>query len=57
MLRVYFVQQWSGLSDEGVEDAITDSQALRAFVGIDLARAVPDATTLLQFRHRLEKHD
>ena len=58
MLRVYFVQQWSGLSDEGVEDAITDSQALRAFVGIDLAQeAVPDATTLLQFRHRLEKHD
>ena len=57
MLRVYFVQQWYGLSDEGVEDAITDSQALRAFVGIDLAKeAVPDATTLLQFRHRLEKH-
>ncbi|MCA8917360.1 MAG: IS5 family transposase [Planctomycetes bacterium] len=58
MLRVYCVQQWYGLSDEGVEDAITDSQALRAFVGIDLAReAVPDATTLLQFRHRLEKHE
>ena len=50
MLRVYLVQQWYGLSDEGVEDAITDSQALRAFVGIDLSReAVPDATTLLQF--------
>jgi transposase, IS5 family len=58
MLRVYFVQQWNGLSDEGVEDAITDSQALRAFVGIDLSReAVPDATTVLQFRHLLEKHD
>ena len=58
MLRVYFVQQWYGLSDEGVEDAITDSQALRAFVGIDLAReAAPDATTLLQFRRLLERHD
>ncbi len=58
MLRVYFVQQWNGLSDEGVEDAITDSQALRTFVGIDLSReAVPDATTVLQFRHLLEKHD
>ena len=57
MLRVYFVQQWNNLSDEGVEDAITDSQALRAFVGIDLSReAAPDATTVLQFRHLLEQH-
>ena len=57
MLRVYFVQQWNGLSDVGVEDAITDSQALRAFVGIDLSReAAPDATTVLQFRHLLEQH-
>ena len=39
-----------------MEDAITDSQALRNFVGIDLSREdVPDATTLLQFRHLLEK--
>jgi IS5 family transposase len=58
MLRVYLVQQWYGLSDEGVEDAITDSQALRAFVRIDLSReSAPDATTLLQFRHLLEKHE
>ena len=58
MLRVYLVQQWYGLSDEGVEDAITDSQALRGFVRIDLSReAVPDATTLLQFRHLLEEKD
>ena len=57
MLRVFFVQQWNGLSDEGVEDAITDSQALRAFVGIDLSReAAPDATTVLQFRHLLGQH-
>lgn len=58
MLRVYLVQQCYGLSDEGVEDAITDSQALRGFVRIDLSReAVPDATTLLQFRHLLEEKD
>jgi transposase, IS5 family len=55
MLRMYCIQQWFGLSDEGVEDAIVDSQALRHFVGIDLAReAVPDATTLLKFRRKLE---
>jgi IS5 family transposase len=58
MLRAYLVQQWYNLSDEGAEDEITDSQALRGFVGIDLSReSAPDATTLLQFRHLLEKHE
>ena len=56
MLRMYFLQQWFGLSDEGLEDAIYDSQALRGFLGIDLGReAVPDAATLLGFRHLLEE--
>lgn len=56
MRRVYPVPQGYGSSDEGVEDAITDSQTLRGFVGIDLSReAVPDATTLRQFRHLLEE--
>ena len=46
MLRMYFLQQWYSLSDEGLEDALYDSQAMREFVGIDLAREqVPDATT------------
>jgi IS5 family transposase len=58
MLRMYFVQQWYGLADEAVEDAIYDSQALRNFMGIDLSRtSVPDATTLMGFRHLLETHD
>lgn len=57
MLRMYVAQQCFGLSDEGIEDAIYDSQAIRRFVGIDLNReAVPDATTLLNFRHLLEEH-
>ncbi len=57
MLRMYFLQQWFGLADEAVEDAIYDSQAMRQFVGIDLAReSVPDATTLLKFRRLLEEH-
>jgi IS5 family transposase len=55
MLRMYFLQQWYSLSDEGLEDAIYDSQAMREFVGIDLSRErVPDATTLLKFRRKLE---
>lgn len=55
MLRMYLAQQCFGLSDEGMEDAIYDSQAIRRFVGIDLAReSAPDATTLLKFRRLLE---
>jgi len=58
MLRMYFVQQWYGLADEAVEDAVYDSVALRNFMGIDLSRtSVPDATTLMGFRHLLEAHD
>jgi transposase, IS5 family len=57
MLRMYVAQQCFGLSDEGIEDAIYDSQAIRQFVGIDLAREdAPDATTLLKFRRLLERH-
>jgi IS5 family transposase len=58
MLRVYFLQQWYGLADEALEDALYDSQALQQFARIDMnAEGVPDATTLLNFRHRLETHD
>jgi IS5 family transposase len=58
MLRIYFLQQWYGLSDEGLEDALYDSIAMRAFAGIDLAREnVPDATTLLKFRRLLVEHE
>lgn len=54
MLRLYCLQQWFGLADEALEDAVYDSQAFRGFLGLDLGRAaVPDATTLLKFRHLL----
>lgn len=58
MLRMYVAQQCFGLSDEGIEDAIYDSQSIRRFVGIDLGREdAPDATTLLKFRRLLETHE
>lgn len=58
MLRIYFLQQWYALSDEGLEDALYDSIAMRAFAGIDLAvEDVPDATTFLKFRRLLVEHD
>src|SRR5271170_3452330 len=58
MLRVYFLQQWFNLSDPGAEDALYESPALRRFAGVDFGRAaVPDESTILQFRHLLEKHE
>ncbi|MDQ3152749.1 MAG: IS5 family transposase [Actinomycetota bacterium] len=58
MLRMYLLQVWFSLSDEGVEEAIYDSYAMRRFMGLDFAiEQVPDATTLLHFRHLLEEHD
>ncbi|MEG2261808.1 MAG: IS5 family transposase [Clostridia bacterium] len=57
MLHMFLVQGWVNLSDEGVEDAIFDSYAIRKFVGVDfLSEQAPDATTLLHFRHLLEEH-
>ena len=58
MLRIHFLQQWYGLADEAMEDGLYDSQALRGFAGIDLTvAAVPDATTIMNFRHWLENHE
>jgi transposase, IS5 family len=57
MLRMYFVANWFNLADEACEDALYDIVAFRDFCKIDLGRErVPDATTLLKFRHLLEEH-
>ena len=57
MLRMYLLQCWFSLSDEGVEGTIYDSYAMRKFMGINFfEQDVPDATTLLHFRHLLEEH-
>ena len=54
MLRMYLMQAWFNLSDEGIEDAIYDSYSMKKFLGIDFRKQqVPDATTLLKFRHLL----
>ena len=58
MLRIYFLQQWYQLSDPGAEEALYDIQSMRAFAGLELGRdAIPDETTILNFRHFLERHD
>lgn len=58
MLRIYFMQQWYGLSDPGMEDALYDSESMRRFADIDIeADVIPDETTILNFRHLLERHN
>lgn len=57
MLRIYFLQQWFDLSDPQAEDAIYDIESMRRFVGVELGDdKVPDESTILRFRHLLEKN-
>src|SRR6195952_5241142 len=57
MLRIYCLQQWYNLSDPGAEEALYDIQSMRGFCRLDLGRdAIPDETTILNFRHLLETH-
>lgn len=57
MLRIYFLQQWFNLSDPAMEDALYDIESMRRFAGIELGQdEVPDETTILKFRHLLERH-
>jgi IS5 family transposase len=58
MLRMYWIANWFNLADEACEDAFYDIAVFREFCGFDLGRErIPDATTLLKFRHLLEEHE
>ena len=58
MLRIHLMQQWYDLSDPAMEDALIEVPTMRRFAGIDLiSERIPDETTILAFRHLLEKHD
>lgn len=51
MLRISFVQQWFNVSDPAAEDALSDSESIQMFVGVELGDdVVPDETTILRFR-------
>src|SRR3546814_14574542 len=54
MLRIHFMQQWFNLSDPAMEEALYDSFSMRQFAKLPGGRA-PDETTILNFRHLLEK--
>lgn len=57
MLRIYFLQQWYALSDPGMEDSLYEIESMRRFAGLELVEdALPDETTILNFRRLLEEH-
>ena len=56
MLRVYFLQQWFTLSDPAMEEAFFDTPVYREFAQLEEFCRLPDESTILRFRHRLEKH-
>jgi len=56
MLRVHCVQLFYNLSDPAMEDMLYEIESVRRFVGLKLAGPIPDETTILNFRHLLERH-
>jgi transposase, IS5 family len=56
MLRTHFMQQWFSLSDPGMEEAFFDTPLYREFAQLAEFTRLPDESTILRFRHRLEKH-
>jgi IS5 family transposase len=58
VLRIHLLQQWYELSDPAMEDTLIEVPTMRRFAGIELiSDRIPDETTILAFRHLLEKHD
>ena len=57
MLRVHCVQLFYNLSDPGMEDLLYEAESVRRFAGLKLSEALPDETTILNFRHLLERHN
>ena len=57
MLRIHCMQQWYNLSDEAMEDALYEIASMRQFARLSLDKAIPDRTTIMNFRHLLEQHE
>jgi len=56
MLRIHLLQQWYALSDPAMEEALYEIASMRQFARLSLLEAIPDETTILNFRHLLERH-
>ena len=57
MLRIHLMQNWFGLSDPGMEEALYEVASMRKFSGLSLLEAIPDETTILNFRHLIEREE
>ena len=57
MLRVHLTQNWFDSSDPAMEEALYEITPMRAFAGLSLMKAIPDETTILNFRHLLEEYE
>ncbi|AFH94509.1 IS5 family transposase [Providencia stuartii] len=57
MFRIHCLQQWYNLSDEAMEDALFEISSMRLFARLSLDKAIPDRTTIMNFRHLLEKYN
>ena len=56
MFRIHCMQHWYNMSDPAMEDALYEITSMRLFAGLSLDSAIPDHTTIMNFRHLLEKH-
>ncbi len=56
MLRIHCMQQWYSMSDPAMEDALYEIASIRLFAGLSLDSAIPDHTTIMNFRHLMERH-
>ena len=56
LLRIHFMQQWFNLSDPAMEEALHDMPLFREFASLSWGSATPDESTILRFRHLLERH-
>ena len=56
VFRIHCMQQWFSLGDEAMEDALYEIASMRQFAQLSLDKAIPDRTTIMNFRHLLEKH-
>ncbi len=58
MLRIHLLQNWFALSDPSMEEALYEITSLRQFAQLSLTQgSIPEDTTIMNFRHLLEKHD
>ena len=56
LLRIHCVLLYYNLSDPGIEDLLYEVESVGRFVALKLTRSLPDETTMLKSRHRLEEH-